>query len=617
MRKIRKFFQIGLIFGFLVCSVQLIMGTPVSKEVSTESVSVQKTNEKYENLFGTKEGFSETDAKVLSKEIDYTWCPLSSDTQGYTAYWEPVEKDIKGSVIVNSSGYPEGTKVLVRFWAAENNSTAKEWELFSKDKDKPLAEWGGTTNRFLVDANNIIQVANPDSARYMKVSVRMAKEDGTWLEPTCDLSPEIIEIGSGDTDLTQLSCDKVRFSFQGYSRNSVYAIYLDDVFDSNIHPGTSEGNFEVNVKNASKIRVETASKSGPSSSVTELNLNVCSLDGNIHLKYVDEEGNELTKSIDKKGAIDSPYTTEEKSFDGYELVSTPSNKEGTYKEYDQNVIYIYRKKEKEPKPADGNVIVKYVDENGKKLTTDIIMSDSIGLDYSTEQKVFDGYEFESVTDNKDGKYKLQDQVVIYVYKLKSEEAAKGSVVVKYVDDEGNPLDIDVTMKDDIDESYITMQKEFSDYEFVSVTENKNGVFDEEEQTVIYVYRKVVKEYEIRGNVIVQHVDDAGLPLHDNFYLADDIGNAYITNRQFIDGYELVSVTDNHVGNFEVKDQYVKYVYRPKDSAKPLEPVEPVKPSTSVPSTNTNDTSNTIMYYALLLGSISGVLILKKLRKEER
>ncbi|MDU5418081.1 SdrD B-like domain-containing protein, partial [Peptoniphilus harei] len=113
--------------------------------------------------------------------------------------------------------------------------------------------------------------------------------------------------------------------------------------------------------------------------------------GNVYVKYVTEDGEVLeAESIVKKDAeVGEAYTTEQKTFDGYEFVKLEDGsapKDGKVEKGDQHVTYVY-KKVKTPDPAKetGNVYVKYVDDKGNVLEEQsVVKKDApVGEDYTT------------------------------------------------------------------------------------------------------------------------------------------------------------------------------------------------------------------------------------------
>lgn len=63
--------------------------------------------------------------------------------------------------------------------------------------------------------------------------------------------------------------------------------------------------------------------------------------GNVTVKYIDDEGKELSENIILRGKVDSEYTSLEKEFEYYELIEVKGNKTGKYTLDNQEVIYIY------------------------------------------------------------------------------------------------------------------------------------------------------------------------------------------------------------------------------------------------------------------------------------
>ena len=63
--------------------------------------------------------------------------------------------------------------------------------------------------------------------------------------------------------------------------------------------------------------------------------------GNVTVRYIDDEGNELSENIILRGKVDNEYTSSEKEFEYYELIEVKGNKTGKYTLDNQEVIYIY------------------------------------------------------------------------------------------------------------------------------------------------------------------------------------------------------------------------------------------------------------------------------------
>ena len=84
----------------------------------------------------------------------------------------------------------------------------------------------------------------------------------------------------------------------------------------------------------------------------------------ITVKYVEQGTGTPLDTDDVMGGVGKlglPYTTTEKNIPNYELVAQPANKNGTYTNTPQTVIYEYRRM-----PA-GDVTTIYVDEDGNEI----------------------------------------------------------------------------------------------------------------------------------------------------------------------------------------------------------------------------------------------------------
>ncbi|EKJ0747798.1 MucBP domain-containing protein, partial [Enterococcus faecalis] len=119
---------------------------------------------------------------------------------------------------------------------------------------------------------------------------------------------------------------------------------------------------------------------------------VQTMNSEIVVKYVDEQGNELAQSETLTGEIGAPYNTVEKEISGWKLKATPINATGTFTEEPQTVTYVYTK----DVVAGADVTVKYVDESGNEISATETLSGNVGEAYTSTQKTISGYTFKEV-----------------------------------------------------------------------------------------------------------------------------------------------------------------------------------------------------------------------------
>ena len=123
------------------------------------------------------------------------------------------------------------------------------------------------------------------------------------------------------------------------------------------------------------------------------------------------------ESVKENAPVGENYTTEENNFDGYHFVgmdktSDPAN--GKVAEGKKHVIYVYEKNQEK-----GTVIVHFVDEDGNKISDDVVNKKDVptGEDYTTTPKDIPGYELDKnkIPSNKDGVVVKGTTEVTYVY----------------------------------------------------------------------------------------------------------------------------------------------------------------------------------------------------------
>ena len=343
--------------------------------------------------------------------------------------------------------------------------------------------------------------------------------------------------------------------------------------------------------------------------------------GNVVVHYVDEAGNTIAEDIKDTtdGSVSSAYDTSDNkpatitTKDGkvYVLVptSTKGEESGKVTEGTTEVTYVY-------KEVTGDVVVHYVDTEGNVIAED--KEDTKGASLNAK---YDTTDNKPATIEKDGvKYYLTEKVVKDDSKPETGDVVEGKtevtyvyekagqVVVHYVDEAGNTIQTDAvdtkdgkpgaaynTTDNDMKPTRITTA-EGRVYELVpaSTKGNENGSVEAGKTTeVTYVYK------EIKGNVVVHYVDEAGNTISEDVKDTTDgsVSSAYDTtdNKPATittkDGklYVLVPTSTKGDENGKVTEgtTEVTYVYKEvkegTTNGGSLTPSQPGSPST--PSTN--------------------------------
>ena len=280
----------------------------------------------------------------------------------------------------------------------------------------------------------------------------------------------------------------------------------------------------------------------------------------ITVKYV-EQGTGTPLDTDDvmggTGKLGLAYTTTEKNIPNYELVAQPANKNGTYTNTPQTVIYEYRRI-----PA-GDVTTIYVDEDGNEIDIPDTQSGTgkLGLPYTTTSKTIQNFTLVSVPSNATGTFTPGPQTVTYVYR----RADAGDVTVYHKSvydnsDLSTPTVLDGSAK--LGLPYTTSPETYSDYEIDTVPSNATGTYVSGSQTVTYLYKRKQS-----GGVVVNYLDNHGnrIETPDTITGTDNVGLPYTTTPKTIPRYTLITVPSNANGTFTPDPITVNYIYKRDDA----------------------------------------------------
>lgn len=377
-----------------------------------------------------------------------------------------------------------------------------------------------------------------------------------------DVTVNHIEVGTGNVLYASTILNGTRKLGLPYSTNSeninLYDLITVPANATGVFSvGTQTVNYEYARKNAGDVTVHHISK----------------YDGS------DLIGNEVLDGSRKLGLA---YSTSMATIPDYEIFSLPANANGVYTTSTQNVTYVYKRKD------GGEVKAVYVDEAGVELANaeNISGVENAGLPYTTTAKAIAHYDLISMPANASGVITSSPQTVTYTYRRKN----GGNVKVFYVDEESgedlvSPKVIDGAGK--LGLNYTTDVETIENLDLISMPANASGVFTEDEQTVVYVYRR-----KNAGNVTIHYVDPAGRSLSADDVLngSRKLGLPYSTSAIEINGYHFLRSEGNTDGIFRVDDQEVTYVYLKDPSVIIIpNPLIPATPSNvTIPGDRNND-----------------------------
>ncbi len=279
---------------------------------------------------------------------------------------------------------------------------------------------------------------------------------------------------------------------------------------------------------------------------------------NVITKFVDESGKELADSVITNNWYGEAYTTSEKSIPQYRLKSSPQNKSGTYGSDDITVNYVYEL-------DTSTIVINFVDAISGEVIESVTEVGIIGTQYTSGPKTIDGYALTKEPDNKTVTYEKNEITLTYEYKKIS-----GGVEIVYIDQvTGNEIAQREEKKGLEKDEYITTSKTIPGYNLVVTPSNSFGEMTVDKISVTFEYRKL-------SNVIVKYID-----LNNNSEILESIsktyqeGDEYTSESKAIEGYELVSITDNANGVVANSDITVLYGYKKKTSGVDVEYIDQI------------------------------------------
>ncbi len=228
-----------------------------------------------------------------------------------------------------------------------------------------------------------------------------------------------------------------------------------------------------------------------------------------------------------------------------------------------------------------NLVVKYVDENGKDLIPSETTEGKVGDEYTTTGKVIPGHLLVRVDGDAKGKIGTDGSTVTYVYKPIGSWIpnipGQPTNPIKYPNDPtdptkpGQPTEVVPYVP-----GYTPKDKDGNPLKPVDPKNPSKGYVvpniptDPSQDTVInYVANK--------ANLVVKYVDENGKDLIPSETTEGKVGDEYTTTGKVIPGHLLVRVEGEAKGKIGKDGSTVTYVYKPIGSWIPNIPGQPTTP----------------------------------------
>ncbi|WP_285011309.1 MucBP domain-containing protein [Lactococcus garvieae] len=359
------------------------------------------------------------------------------------------------------------------------NSDTLSWQLDSSNPDNVYADWndsawiranynakGTGTAGF---SGEIIQPLTYKPEVAADVTVNYVDEDGKAIP---SVSPQTISGNVGDS--YDATTDVYKLAIDGYT------------LDESKLPANAKGTLSDQAQTVTYVYEQIKDQSTVIVHDSELTVGDTWKPENNFDSATDYYGNVVPFSdINVEGQVDTTkagiYKITYRRFVP-NFFSTSEN-QGTY-----SAVATVTVKDAPPVKG-GNVTAKYIDTDGNKVSDDVVKSGNVGDAYTTEQKAIEGYTFKEVQGNTAGQFTAQAQTVTYVYAKNEIPNITGTVLVKYVDTDGNKISEDIVKSGTVGEGYSTEKKDIKGYTFKEVQGITTGQFTDQVQTITYVYTK--------------------------------------------------------------------------------------------------------------------------------
>ncbi|HDU0110835.1 TPA: MucBP domain-containing protein [Listeria monocytogenes] len=273
------------------------------------------------------------------------------------------------------------------------------------------------------------------------------------------------------------------------------------------------------------------------------------------IQYVDGDGNKLAEDTVKTGDLNTAYTSEPKTIDGYEVDETklPSNQNGQFAETNQTVTYIYSKTKSEVNKGTVGISFYTPDGSRRELKSSLDLSyaypDGVPTDTVTFGDLAKNTTYKDLRNTPDAPTLLWNDLLHYMvdYMNGDIDAAQFEEAVGLT-----PANFDLDF----------ILRNFEGYKFdeAMYQENLSKLVTFEQDGDQVDLQVPFKKVEVGADITVKYVDTAGNELASVETLSGDVDDNYTSEAKTIDGWTLKETPNNATGVFSKEAQTVTYVY---------------------------------------------------------
>ena len=266
---------------------------------------------------------------------------------------------------------------------------------------------------------------------------------------------------------------------------------------------------------------------------------------NLITEHIDANTNEkIIEDIITRYKEGDSYSASSQNIPGYVLVESPQIVTGTVGREDIIKTFYYKK-------ISAGLVVKYVDKITGELLEQKEYSGNEKDIITLEEMSFMGYVLDSKPNFDTIELTTEPQELIYYYVKATKVYTEG------IDQDSKEVLYNLEISGLEGESYETIPKEIDGYKLVKVPENQNGIFNRNNPKVIYEYKKIA------GNLNVKYIDKDTGELLESYQISGLVGEEYKTQDKEFKNYNFVEVIGDNIGTLKVEEKEVVYYYEKK------------------------------------------------------
>lgn len=273
--------------------------------------------------------------------------------------------------------------------------------------------------------------------------------------------------------------------------------------------------------------------------------------------YYIKQSNLITEHVDaitgEKIIADVVTTYDEKenykalpqNIPGYVLVEEPEVAEGVMGRENVTKTFKYKK-------ISAGLVVKYIDEVTNEELDEKVYGGKENDVISLEELTFDGYILT--------RRPASSEVTLTVNGIETHFYYKKIVDLEVVGiDQNTGAEIYSKIQSGVEGTeYTTKPLEIPSYVIVEEPDNKNGIYDRNNQKVVYVYKQKAED------VTVKYVDIQTNEVLENYTISGFVGDEYTTEQNTYEDYNFVRVEGNPQGTLGTNASEVTYYYQKKE-----------------------------------------------------